>query len=111
MHVVYFELVIFFLLVPSYQTARLKRHASVSTPASIVLNAFGTELRLNLTIGQDFIAHGHTIEFYGANGKVEKYYGLPGEFSTGKVFGDDDSHVALHHNDQGVVSFYFYFMF
>ena len=62
-------------------------------------------MRLNLTVGQDFIAHGHTIEFYGADGKVEKYYGLPGEYSTGKVFGDGDSHVALHHNDQGVASF------
>ena len=75
----------------------------------MVLNAFGTELRLNLSLGQDFIAHGHTIEFYGANGKVEKYLGSPGEYSTGQVYGDDDSHVALHHNDQGVVrtkSFY-----
>ena len=68
------------------------------------MNAFGTELKLNLSLGQDFIARGHTIEFYGANGKVEKYVGTPGEFSTGQVHNDEHSHVALHHNDQGVVS-------
>ena len=96
------------MIVPSYQTAHLKRHASKLVPASIVLNAFGTELRLNLTVGQDFVAHGHTIEFYGADGKVEKYYGLPGEYSTGKVYGDDESHVALHHSDHGVVIIHFF---
>jgi len=66
---------------------------------------------LNLSIGQDFIANGHTIEFYGANGKVEKFHGTPGEFSTGTVHGDDDSHVALHHNDQGMVRIRFIHLF
>lgn len=72
---------------------------------SLVLVGFGTEMRLNLTLDQDFIARKHTIEFHGPDGKVEKYTGTPDEFSTGTVYNEEGSHVALHHNDNGVVCY------
>lgn len=70
----------------------------------MTLKAFGTKLRLNLTLNKDFIAKSHTIEIYSANGKVRKYSGVPGEFVRGAIHGDEDSHVALHHSSRGIVS-------
>ena len=73
-------------------------------PFSFTLDAFGVQLKLNLTVNKNLIANSHVIEFYNADGTIEKYGGLTGEFSTGSVEDDPESFVALHHNSRGIVS-------
>lgn len=94
--------------VPEYELTTVRRakshrrKRSETIPTSLTLKAFGTKLRLNLTLNKDFIAKSHTIEIYSANGKVRKYSGVPGEFVRGAIHGDEDSHVALHHSSRGI---------
>ena len=75
-------------------------------PFSFTLFAFGVELKLNLTVNKNLIANSHVIEFHNADGTIEKYGGLTGEFSTGSVEDDPESFVALHRNSRGIVSIY-----
>ena len=74
---------------------------------SVKFDAFGKKFHLQLNLNNDFIAKSHLIEFYNANGTVEKYSGFPGQFSSGFVNGDKNSHAAIHVTEKGIVSYYF----
>ncbi|XP_065652500.1 A disintegrin and metalloproteinase with thrombospondin motifs 6 isoform X3 [Hydra vulgaris] len=90
--------------VPFYEVTNISQHILSKSKDKVLVKfkAFGIKFRLNLNAKNDFIAKSHLVEFYNANGTVEKYSGFTGHFSSGFVDGDKSSYASIHLSGRGI---------
>ena len=105
---------VIFLLVPKYHATKLKGVRSYqdivnedSVPSRLSLAIFDQRVNIKMSRDHSFIADSHVTEYVGDNGTYYRDYGDIGIHISGRINGDNHSHVALLQRDDGMVKCFY----
>ena len=114
-----FQLTVFllcFVLVPKYHTSVVdgihNQQRDINDkplPLTLSITLADTILNFNVSLDYSFIANTYITQYVGENGIYNTRVGNIGEFSSGKMHDDENSYVALHHREDGIVGSYILF--
>ena len=72
---------------------------------SVQIDVGNTNLHIDLQNNDGIVPLSHIVDHHINDDDIQTYTGLPGRYSFGSVRGDNDSMVALGHNEGGYVSY------